>query len=286
MATVEQVDTLSAPRGTRYYRHTVVTRLCHWINLLCIVMLLGTGLNIFNAHAGLYWGQFGADADDGKRWLEITTATGSNGQPIGTTRVGNLTINTTGVLGLSRDGNGAVQSQAFPGWATIPSWRDLATGRRWHFFFGWLFILNGLAYLIAGFVSGHIQRQIWPRLKELRPANVLHDIVEHARLRFPRGEDAKRYHVLQKIAYGGTVLILLPLMVATGLSMSPGFNAAVGGALPEVFGGRASARSIHFITTNLVVLFILVHVLMVMLAGPYNQIRSMITGRFDTGTER
>lgn len=286
MATVEQVGALPEPASTRYYRHSVVTRICHWINVVCVIVLLGTGLNIFNAHGGLYWGQYGADADAGRRWLEITSALGADGQPVGTTRVGGIMVETTGVLGLSKGADGALQSQAFPGWATIPSWRDLATGRRWHFFFAWLLILNGLVYLIRGFLSGHIQRQIWPRIRELRPANVLHDIVEHAKLKFPRGEDAKRYHVLQKIAYGGTVLILLPLMVLTGLSMSPGFNAAVGGALPELFGGRASARSIHFITTNLVVLFILVHVLMVVLAGPYNQIRSMITGRFDTGTER
>ena len=286
MATVEQVGTLLEPAGTRYYRHTVVTRVCHWINVVCILVLLGTGLNIFNAHPALYWGQYGADADDGRRWLEIGATDGPAGSPIGQLRVGEVRVETTGVLGLSKNADGSALSQAFPGWATIPSWRDLATGRRWHFFFAWLFILNGLVYLIASFANGHIQRQIWPRLRELRPANVLHDFVEHLKLRFPRGEDAKRYHVLQKIAYGGTVLILLPLMVLTGLSMSPGFNAAVGGFLPGLFGGRASARSIHFIVTNLVVLFIAVHVLMVVLAGPYNQIRSMITGRFDTGKER
>lgn len=287
MATVDQVDrSLAPPSGTRYLRHSIATRVCHWINVVCIVVLLGTGLNIFNAHPALYWGQFGADADDAKRWLEIGATDDAAGQPQGMVKVGDISVRTTGLLGLSKSADGTSQAIGFPSWATIPSWRDLATGRRWHFFFAWLFILNGLVYLIAAGFSGHLRKDILPKLRELSPSSVWHDLVEHLKLKFPRGEDAKRYHPLQKIAYGGTVCVLLPLMVLTGLSMSPGFNAAAGGLLPQLFGGRASARSIHFITTNLVVLFVAVHVLMVMLAGPYNQIRSMITGRFDTGTER
>jgi len=272
--------------GRVYYRHGILTRACHWINVVCIVVLLGTGLNIFNAHPALYWGQFGANADDGRRWLEIGATDDPAGRPQGMLKIGGLSIRTTGVLGLSTAANGQPQAIGFPAWATIPSWRDLATGRRWHFFFAWLFILNGLAYLAAAAASGHLRRDIVPRLRELTPASVGHDFVEHLKLRFPRGADARRYHPLQKIAYGGTVCILLPLMVLTGLSMSPGINAAFGGVLPQLFGGRASARSIHFVTTSLVVGFIAVHVLMVMLAGPYNQLRSMITGRFDTGRER
>ena len=101
----------------------------------------------------------------------------------------------------------------------------------------------------------------------------------HAKLKFPKGEESKRYHILQKAAYGGTVFVLLPLMVATGLCMSPGIG-ATWSFLIQFFGGRASARSIHFITADLIVLFVIVHVLMVVLAGPYNEIRSMITGRF------
>lgn len=274
------------PADRVYYRHRVLIRACHWINVLCIGFLLTSGLNIFNAHPALYWGKYGADADDGRRWLEIGAVGKPDGTPMGITRVGGIKADTSGILGTNRGADGQVQAQGFPDWATFPSNRDLATARRWHFFFAWLFILNGLAYLIYGLATRHLQNDVWPRLKQLSPANIWRDIAEHARLRFPRGESDRHYHVLQRIAYAATVFVLLPLMVATGLSMSPGFNAALGGALPSLFGGRASARSLHFIVTNLTVAFIVVHVAMVILAGPWNQMRSMITGWYDVGMER
>ncbi len=269
-----------------YYRHRVVTRVCHWINVLCLGFLLTSGLNIFNAHPALYWGQYGANADVGRQWLAIGAADVGDGMLRGMIRIGSLTVDTTGVLGVSRDAAGRAQAIGFPRWITFPSIRDLATARRWHFFFGWIFILNGLVYLLHGFAIRHLQDAIWPKLRELSPANVWHDIVAHARLRFPRGDDDRRYHVLQKVAYAGTIFLVLPLLVITGLAMSPGINAAVGGILPQLFGGRASARSIHFIITNLTILFVLVHVAMVILAGPFNQLRSMITGWYDVGRER
>ncbi|QXQ06219.1 cytochrome b/b6 domain-containing protein [Sphingosinicellaceae bacterium] len=272
--------------GRVYYRHRFLTRLCHWINALCIGFLLASGLNILNAHPALYWGNYGADADVGRRWLEIGAMDKPDGRVMGTTRLGSLSVDTSGILGTNADADGEVQQQAFPRWVTFPADRDLATARRWHFFFAWLFIVSGLVYLIFGLFTRHLQNDVWPRLKELSPQNLWSDIANHAKLRFPRGEDDKHYHILQKIAYGGTVFVLLPLMILTGLSMSPGFNAALGGALPSLFGGRASARSIHFIVTNLTVAFIVVHVLMVVLAGPWNQMRSMITGRYDVGKER
>ena len=289
MASVAETAIDTAPplrAGQVYYRHRVITRICHWINVLCIGFLLTSGLNIFNAHPALYWGQYGANADDAKRWLEIGATDRTDGTPGGMTRVGPVSVNTTGVLGLAKGADGQPVAQAFPEWSTFPTNRDLATARRWHFFFGWLFILNGLTYLIYGLITRHLQDDVWPRLKELSPVNLWHDIVKHAKLQFPRGEDDKRYHILQKIAYGGTVFVLLPLMVLTGLSMSPGIGAAVGGLLPSVFGGRATARSLHFITMDLTVAFIVVHVAMVILAGPYNQLRSMITGYYDVGKVR
>lgn len=289
MATVAGtlIDTSALPPKRQiYYRHRIVTRVCHWINVLCIGFLLTSGLNIFNAHPALYWGKYGADTDVGRRWLEIGAMEKSDGRVMGVTHVGSLSVDTSGVLGTNQGGDGEVQQQGFPSWTTFPSDRDLATARRWHFFFAWLFILNGLAYVIHGLWTRHLQDDVWPRLKELSPANLWHDIVNHAKLKFPRGEDDKHYHILQKLAYGGTVFVLLPLMVLTGLSMSPGFNAAAGGLLPQLFGGRASARSLHFIVTNLTVAFIIIHVAVVILAGPINQLRSMITGRYDVGKER
>ena len=268
-------DGLSAPaKPYLWKRHALTTRITHWITVLSMAFLLATGLNIFNAHPALYWGSYGADADDDKRWLEI----GSTGQQ-GITRIGPVKLDTTGVLGLSNDKRGQAQAIGFPGWATFPSYRDLGTARNWHFFFAWVFILNGLVYLAAGLWSGHLKRDLLPRLSELSPRNILHDIWLHLRLKFPRGEDAKRYHILQKAAYGGTVFILLPLMVASGLSLSPGIGASWTWLI-DLLGGRQSARSIHFITMALLVGFVIVHVAMVLLAGPFNEIRSMITGKF------
>ena len=262
-----------------WHRHAAVTRACHWINVVAICFLLGSGLNIFNAHPALYWGAYGADNDDAKRWLEIGAVDDPSGKPHGITRVGPLHVETTGVLGVVPGPGGQAIGQGFPRWATFPSDRDLATARTWHFFFAWVLILNGLVYFAYGFASRHLTRDLLPRLRELSPANIWHDVVLHARLRFPRGEDAKHYHILQKLAYGGTVFVLLPMMIATGLSLSPGIG-ATWSWLIDLLGGRQSARSIHFITASLVVGFIVVHVAMVLLAGPYNEIRSMITGKF------
>ncbi len=283
------LDTTGVPpvrSGQLYRRHRLFVRIGHWLNVLCLAFLVATGLNIFDAHPALYWGQYGADADDDRRWLEIGAATGPYGGTIGTTRIGPLRIVTTGVLGWNRAANGRLQQQGFPDWATFPHNRDLASARRWHFFFAWIFIANGLAYLAWGFATRHLQDEVWPRLRQLAPANIWRDVVAHARLRFPRGDDDKHYHILQRFAYAGTVFVLLPTMVLSGLSMSPGFDAAAGGVLPQLFGGRASARSIHFITMDLTLAFIVVHVAMVILAGPFNQLRSMITGWYDTGRPR
>ena len=262
-----------------FYRHALVTRVTHWINALAVFFLLMTGLNIFNAHPALYWGQYGADDDDARRWLEIGSADQPGGPAYGFVRIGDLTVRTTGVLGVSTGKDGQAAAIGYPHWATFPSYRDLATARNWHFFFAWVLILNGLVYIAWSAISGHLRHDLLPRLKELSPANIAHDIWTHVRLQFPKGEEAKRYHILQKLAYGGTVLVFIPLVILTGLSMSPGVNAAWPW-LVTLFGGRPSARSLHWVAANLILLFIVVHVLMVLLAGPYNEIRSMITGRF------
>src|SRR5205823_13878972 len=124
-----------------------------------------------------------------------------------------------------------------------------------------------------------------PSARELRPASLWHDIKDHARLRFPTGEAARRYNILQKLSYIGVIFLLLPMMVLTGLTMSPGIDAAWPWLL-DLFGGRQSARSIHFLAATALLLFILVHLMMVVLAGPINEIRSMITGRFRVPPER
>jgi thiosulfate reductase cytochrome b subunit len=259
------------------YRHGAVVRITHWLNVLVLSLLLMSGLNIFNAHPELYWGKFGADFDPA--WLAMGSFHTAAGVPHGVLRVFGLSFDTTGVLGISAGPHGGLLHQGFPAWSTLPSWRDLATARRWHFFLAWIFVANGLVYLLTGLANGHLRRDLAPTPKELSPANVGRSILDHIKLKHPTGEAAKRYNILQKLAYVVVALVLLPAMVVTGLAMSPGFDAIAPWA-PELFGGRQSARSVHFICANLIVLFVIVHVVEVFLAGVVNEIGSMITGRY------
>lgn len=270
-----------APREI-IYRHRFATRLTHWINALCIAILVMSGLQIFNAHPRLYWGEAGVYGDPAA--FEIGAYDGEGGLQ-GVVRVGDLEFDTTGVFGVSGGADGRTAVRAFPSWTTIPSYRDLATGRRWHLFFAWLFVINMFAYFAFSLANGHFRRDLLPARAELRPGHVLHEIAAHARLRFATGEAAKRYNVLQKISYLAIIFIILPIMILTGLSMSPGLNAAAPW-LSDLFGGRQSARTLHFIAASAIVLFVVIHVAMVLLAGPWNEVRSMITGRYVVPPER
>jgi thiosulfate reductase cytochrome b subunit len=257
------------------YRHSLLVRITHWSNVLAILVLLLSGLQIFNAHPRLYWGVKGADHD--RPWVAMT-AEPRGGDLRGFTKIGPLTLETTGVLGASKY-QGQWQRRGFPGWLTLPTYRDLTTGRLWHFFFAWVFVLNGLVYLLNAVASGHLRRNLLPARDQLTARHVIGNIVDHVRLKHPVGEEAKRYNVLQKATYLAVIFVLLPLMLITGLSMSPGVNAAAPWLL-DLVGGRQSGRTLHFISAALIVLFVVVHVVEVFLAGVVNEMRSMITGRY------
>jgi Ni/Fe-hydrogenase b-type cytochrome subunit len=235
--------------GDTVRRHRLPTRLWHWLNAATLLVLLMSGLMMFNAHPRLYWGQYGANPDHA--WLE---------------------------LGEGRD-------VAFPGWMTLPSYYNLADARLWHLAFAWVLAPTFLAFLVWAFASGHVRRDLHISAREWRPAQLWHNIREHARLRFPTGAAALRYNVMQKIAYCGVLFVLLPLVILTGLTMSPGMNAAWP-LLLDLFGGRQSARSLHFIAAAGLVVFFLVHIAMVILAGPLNEVRSMLTGWYRLPRER
>ncbi len=267
-------DTFDPPRREVIYRHALVVRVTHWVNAFCLLVLLMSGLQIFNAHSTLY---LGSKIDPARVVLSMGAVQRPDGSYAGRTTIFGTTFNTTGVLGLSRGSNGELENRGFPSWITIPSYRDLATGRRWHFFFAWLFVLNGLAYFLYSRISGHIRRDLTPSGEELR--DIPHSISEHARFHFPKGEEAKRYNVLQKLAYLSVIFGLLPLVVLTGLTMSPAMD-SVFPVLLDVFGGRQSARTIHFLCATGIVLFAAVHIFMVIVSGLWNNVRSMITGRY------
>ncbi len=271
--------TEAEPRGGALVRrHRLFARLWHWINAFTIVVMLMSGLMIFNAHPRLYWGEYGANSD--RAWLVI----GSRGDQ-GLLVIGERRIETTGVLGLWTDANGIEQRKAFPWWATIPSSYSLADARLWHFFFAWVLVIAAFGYWVIGLFSHHFARDLLPTRGELHPRHIWRDIRDHARLRLPKGAAALRYNILQKLVYLSVIFGLIPIAILTGLTMSPAVNAAWPWLL-DLFGGRQSARSIHFLCAFGFVLFIIVHLLMVVLAGPINEVRSMITGWYRLPRER
>ena len=292
------------------YRHTLATRVTHWINVLCLLILLLSGLQIFNAHPALY---FGMKADFEAPSLEMKATTAENiesgaalasaqslkrraaanakqqsedaddddesDQPAyrGVVVVFKHLFDTTGWFGYSYGPDGELAVRGFPSWLTLPGERSLATGRRWHFTFAWLLVLNGLVYLVFSFATGHVRRDLWASAREWR--DIPHDIWQHIRLRFPKGDEARRYNVLQKLAYLAVIFIAIPVMILTGMTMSPGLDARFP-FLVTIFGGRQTARTIHFIFAFGLVGFAFIHIAMVILSGFANNVRSMITGRY------
>jgi thiosulfate reductase cytochrome b subunit len=261
--------------GPLVYRQRVLTRLTHWTWAVCLFFLLLSGLQIFNAHPTLYIGSESGFAYDNAvfRIGAVETPDG----PRGRTRLFGHEFDTTGVLGMSGPAE-QPRYRAFPSAVTMPSYIDLATGRVVHFFFAWLLVGTLLTWLIGSLADGHIRRDVLPTRKDL--VELPKDIVDHLRLRIHHGQS---YNVLQKLAYCGVFFILFPLIVLTGLCMSPGMNAAVPWLL-ELFGGRQTARTLHFLAMSLLVLFFIVHIVMVLVAGPINELRSMLTGWYRTST--
>lgn len=225
-------------------RQSPATRLTHWIWALCVFILLGSGLQIFNAHPVLYIGD-----QSGFGFANAVLAL--DGKP-----------------------------RAFPAWATIPSGTDLATGRVIHFFFAWVLLVTLVLWYIAGLVSGHLKNDLWPRQADFREFGC--DLRYHLRLKF---RHHRRYGPLQKFSYAAVLFGVFPLIFATGLAMSPGMNAAFPW-LPTALGGRQTARTLHFVLAFGLVGFVAVHLAMVALAGPLNQMRSMITGWYRIDEEK
>ena len=258
-----------------YYRHALPVRIMHWINVVALAILLLSGLNIFSAHPALYWGK---SSYTGRPPVFAITANADNeGDPIGITRIFGHEFVTTGLLGASAGPDGDLIPRAFPSWLTIPDSRWLAMARRWHFFFAWIFVVNGLCYLAYSAVSRHLSRDLAPSGADWRAIG--RSIIDHLRFRHPSGEAAKRYNVLQKLAYLAVIFALLPLVVLMGFAMSPRLDALLPGWV-DIFGGRQSARTIHFVAAWLLVAFVLIHVFEVIVSGFWNHLRSMITGRY------
>jgi thiosulfate reductase cytochrome b subunit len=257
-----------SPRDWRFvYRHSLTVRIAHWLVAIAVTILLMSGLQIFNAHPALYWGnksQFSSP-------VAAVKAGTRNGSAAGLTDILGHQFQTTGVLGVSGNSD-APDERAFPSWATLPAEQDLAAGRSWHFVAAWLLLIAGLIYLLSSLVSGHFWRDLIPSLKDIR--SIGRSILDHLRFRTAH---APRYNVLQKLTYCVLILIVFPAVILSGLTLSPGLDAAFP-FLTAVFDGRQSARTVHFLAATAILCFLVVHLVMVLLTGPFSLLRSMITG--------
>ena len=242
-------------------RHSLLTRLTHWMNALAMSLLLVSGLQIFKAFPALYLGD--TQYETSGAVFEMGADTLTDGTSAGWLRIGSHRWITTGFIS---------------GLLTLPSSRDLTVSQRWHLFFSWVLMINGLVYFIAGFATGHF-RTLLPTLEELKPRPLLRTAWNHLRLRFAKGDQPLEYNILQKLCYLSVIGILAPTMLLTGWAMLPG-PGPFAGWLPQVFDGRQGARLVHFVAAMLLVLFVLVHLLALLAAGAWNELRSMITGRY------
>lgn len=256
------------------YKHRLPVRLSHWLNVICFFILLGSGLNIFNAHPKLYWGQISTFETPA---FALRAKYGAHKDLVGYVQIGKQEFTTTGVLGVSNNQMGNPIAVGFPGWSTLPSERNLADARLWHFFFAWIFVINGLLFFLWAWRSKHYSRDLQPTNSDWR--GIFKSIWDHLHFKHPDGAAAVRYNILQKLAYLSVIYICLPGLVLMGLCMSPHMGSVLGWLIDFV-GGRQSARTLHFIFAFLMVAFIGIHIFMVLVSGPINQIRSMITGRF------
>ncbi len=274
MANQATAHSAQSGKGALYYRHRVPVRIMHWINVICLTILFMSGLNIFNAHSSLNWGK---SSYNGKEPILEIGAKMSGERIIGVTRIGGREFDTTNTLGAFYDDAGEVNLRAFPSWLTVPSTQWLAMARRWHFFFAWLFVINGLAYVTYSLFSRHLSKDLAPTKHDWR--TIGRSIIDHLKFKHPTGEEAKRYNVLQKLAYLAVIFVLLPGIILMGLAMSPWLNGVFPGWV-DLFGGRQSARTLHFIAAWLLVGFVLIHVFEVIVSGMWNHLRSMITGNY------
>jgi thiosulfate reductase cytochrome b subunit len=231
-------------------RHAALVRITHWIIALCFLALLLTGTEIVISHPRFYWGETGND---------LTTPLFRI--PIPASR----RLVPTGYSYTLPDGNG---------------W-----GRYLHFESAWVLVLTGLLYVIFGFFSGHFRKDLLPAKSERSWRALLSSIAEHLRFKRPGEREAWSYNSLQRLTYLFVIFVLFPLVIWTGLAMSPAFTSAFPSTV-ILLGGRQSARTLHFFVSIALVLFLLVHLLMIFLAGFWSRTRGMITGRIRTRLER
>jgi thiosulfate reductase cytochrome b subunit len=231
------------PATTDSPRHTTLVRVTHWVTALCFFALLLSGLEIVVSHPRFYWGEAGNIFTQPLFVLPIPASRGTV---------------PTGYRYVLPDQNG---------WS-----------RALHFQTAWVAVLTGLLYAAYGLFTGHFRRNLLPAGADFSWRAIGAVAAKHLRFQRTGEAEARSYNVLQRLSYLFVIFGLFPLVIWTGLAMSP----AVASACPSVvtvFGGQQSARTIHFFVTLFLVAFLLVHIVMVYLAGFRSRTRAMITGR-------
>jgi len=231
-------------------RHSALVRVTHWITVFAFLALLISGVEILISHPRFYWGETGSSLTPPLFQLPIPSS--------------RATV-PTGYKYVLPDQNG---------WS-----------RALHFEAAWLAVLAGLLYVVWGLFRGHFRRNLVPAGPDLSAASLWRVIAQHLRLQPAREDDRWSYNVLQRLTYLSVIFILFPLVIWTGLAMSPGIASAIPAAV-SVLGGQQSARTIHFFISILLVLFVVVHIMMVCIGGFGKRMRAMITGRAATGKEQ
>ena len=246
---------IAIPNTTPAPRHSLLVRITHWITTLCFLALLVTGAELVISHPRFYWGETGNNLTPTLFKLPIPAS---------------RRLVPTGYAYTLPDQNG---------WS-----------RYLHFQAAWLLLFTGLLYLIFGFVTAHFRQHLVPDKADLSWPSFSKQLGSHLRFQRPSAQEAWSYNALQRFAYLFVIFVLFPLVIWTGLAMSPAFVSAFP-ATVNLLGGQQSARTLHFFVTIALVLFLLVHVFMIFLAGFWSRMRAMITGqadspRADSTTER
>jgi thiosulfate reductase cytochrome b subunit len=244
------VSTVTSVRNPETLRHAAIVRVTHWITVISFFALLITGGEIVISHPRFYWGETG----------------NVNMRPLFTIPIPS-----------SRDTVPTGYGYVMPdqnGWS-----------RYLHFQSAWVLVLTGVVYVLASLWNGHLRKNLLP-VKGERSWRAVWGVITRYLRRAPEdAAEARSYNVVQRIAYLSVIFVLFPLVIWTGLALSPAFDSAVPVAV-DVLGGRQSARTLHFFVSGLLVIFLVVHVAMVALAGFWSRVRTMITGRVVVPQER
>jgi thiosulfate reductase cytochrome b subunit len=230
-------------------RHSALVRITHWITTLCFFALLVTGIEILISHPRFYWGEAG-------------------------------NVNTPALFKLPIP---ASRSTVPTGYGYVLPDQN-GWSRALHFQSAWVAVLTGLLYVVASLVNGHLRKDLALGGADLSWGAFQAAIANHVRLKPLNGSDAWSYNLLQRLTYLCVIFILFPLIIWTGLAMSPAFMSAFPWMV-SVLGGQQSARTIHFFVSGFLLLFVVAHVVMICIAGFKSRMRAMITGRPDTNKE-